>query len=423
MISGVIVLCLSFFIQSIVSSKVTILNDTNFDENLAEGVWLVKFYAPWCKHCKTLDPVFEELSEKADGAMKLGSLDATKNEKISKQFDVNRFPTIMYKRDGKFGTYDGARTFDGFMSFIARALRPSIKPIKDIDSDEMDDLYEHNDNVTFLMTVSNQVVAGLNDKELALHERSVQSFEKVATLQQFHASFASREINGNIEGFAGKSLIISKVEKNRPFEHMDIVTSSSYSVEEVQQFVSSNNHPLVNVFDNHNFKRLSHLNRTMLVLALDYRNKETMTEIVSSLDRVLSNRKIEDGVDLVPVVCGHLDTVRWDAFIRRFHAIGPAIIIIDFHTNPDDADPLYSTISLSNVTLADMDSFLLTDVLNPLQDGTMEMGSPPKGFVKDMWYKIKALYPWSLLLFLVPVVLVASTLFTAYPQEMKIKRD
>ena len=130
MVLSVVLLCLSLVVQSVVSNEVTILTDANFDEALAEGQWLVKFYAPWCKHCKILDPIFEELSKKVDGTMKIGSLDATRNEKISDRFDVKRFPTIIYKKDGLFGTYDGARTLDGFMSFTARALRPSITPIK-----------------------------------------------------------------------------------------------------------------------------------------------------------------------------------------------------------------------------------------------------------------------------------------------------
>jgi len=33
----------------------------NFDDQLATGAWLLEFYAPWCGHCRRLEPVFKEV--------------------------------------------------------------------------------------------------------------------------------------------------------------------------------------------------------------------------------------------------------------------------------------------------------------------------------------------------------------------------
>jgi len=44
------------------SSKVIILNESNFDILTSKGDWLLEFYVPWCGHCKRFEPIYEELS-------------------------------------------------------------------------------------------------------------------------------------------------------------------------------------------------------------------------------------------------------------------------------------------------------------------------------------------------------------------------
>lgn len=48
-----------------VHASVVALTEDNFDEQTSEHVWLVKFYAPWCTHCKKIAPLYEKLPEHA----------------------------------------------------------------------------------------------------------------------------------------------------------------------------------------------------------------------------------------------------------------------------------------------------------------------------------------------------------------------
>jgi thiol-disulfide isomerase/thioredoxin len=55
-------------------------------KTLLQGIWLVKFYAPWCGHCKRLAPTWEELATKAKGSFNVAKLDCT-TEKGMTTFD------------------------------------------------------------------------------------------------------------------------------------------------------------------------------------------------------------------------------------------------------------------------------------------------------------------------------------------------
>jgi thiol-disulfide isomerase/thioredoxin len=53
-------------------STVQTLTKDNFQialEDPSNGLWFLKFYAPWCGHCKTMAPMLEELAPKLEGKM------------------------------------------------------------------------------------------------------------------------------------------------------------------------------------------------------------------------------------------------------------------------------------------------------------------------------------------------------------------
>lgn len=58
---------------------VYVLDESNFDSVVlgSKDIWLVEFYAPWCGHCKKLEPEWNEAATKLKGQVKLGKVDAT----------------------------------------------------------------------------------------------------------------------------------------------------------------------------------------------------------------------------------------------------------------------------------------------------------------------------------------------------------
>jgi len=86
----------------------------------AEKDVLVEFYAPWCGHCKSLEPTYNKLGEKfADNEnIVIAKMDSTTNE--VEMVKVQGFPTIkLFKKgDNKIVDYNGERTLEGMAKFL-----------------------------------------------------------------------------------------------------------------------------------------------------------------------------------------------------------------------------------------------------------------------------------------------------------------
>jgi len=104
---------------------VTVLVHNNFDDYVKEGNNVfIKFYAPWCGHCKSLAPVWEELGEAfADSDnVYIAKIDATANF-VDAGYGVQGFPTLVFvSADGSQETYSGGRTLEDLKEFVSSKL-------------------------------------------------------------------------------------------------------------------------------------------------------------------------------------------------------------------------------------------------------------------------------------------------------------
>jgi len=106
------------------ASKVQVLDRHNFDAialSKDKNV-LVEFYAPWCGHCKRLEPVYESIARtfEAEEECIIAKIDAEYEHAIGARYGVRSFPTIKFFGKGKnvAEDYDGERTEQDFIEYL-----------------------------------------------------------------------------------------------------------------------------------------------------------------------------------------------------------------------------------------------------------------------------------------------------------------
>ena len=90
--------------------------------------WFIKFYAPWCGHCKALSPIWDELFEKNRHELNIAKVDCTddSNTELCVQFKINGYPTLLLLKDDKYYKYKGPRDYDSLVHFALSKDKPYL---------------------------------------------------------------------------------------------------------------------------------------------------------------------------------------------------------------------------------------------------------------------------------------------------------
>lgn len=79
--------------------KVVKVTATNYNQEIAEGIVIVDYWAPWCGPCRKLEPILKSLA--AEKNIKIGKLNVDENKSFTTAKKISTIPTMLIYKSGK----------------------------------------------------------------------------------------------------------------------------------------------------------------------------------------------------------------------------------------------------------------------------------------------------------------------------------
>ncbi|KAM3858520.1 protein disulfide isomerase family A, member 8 [Diretmus argenteus] len=209
------------------------LGDTDFDYLATEHeTMLVKFYAPWCGHCKKLAPDFEKAATRLKGTVQLAKVDCTTNTEICSRFGVSVYPTLKIFRNGEdSASYDGPRTADGIYHYMKKQTGPNSVSLKT--KEDLQAFINHSDA---------SIIGVFSGPDSAQSE-----FLKAASIMREQFRFAHTAESSLVQSYGAASpsvLLFRPPRLANKFEDSVVVFSDHLTIGALRRFIRDNIHGL-----------------------------------------------------------------------------------------------------------------------------------------------------------------------------------
>ncbi|KAK8894531.1 hypothetical protein M9Y10_022965 [Tritrichomonas musculus] len=122
-------LFLFFLAQFSFSGKSISITSQNLDEitnNTKKMPIFIKFWSPYCPHCKAFEPIWNEFSKKSDFECIIADVNCIDQSKVCQKFQIESYPTIKWIHPSQNIEieYFNDRSLESLLSFVKARLSP-----------------------------------------------------------------------------------------------------------------------------------------------------------------------------------------------------------------------------------------------------------------------------------------------------------
>ncbi|GAB4841699.1 Protein disulfide-isomerase like 2-2 [Ancistrocladus abbreviatus] len=130
--------CLLLLLSSAMFSGadvITLTADT-FSDKIKEKdtFWFVKFCVPWCKHCKNLGSLWEDLGKTMEGEdeIEIGVVDCAISKPVCSKVDIHSYPTFKLFYNGEeVAKYQGTRDVESLKVFVLEETEKAAAKVEE----------------------------------------------------------------------------------------------------------------------------------------------------------------------------------------------------------------------------------------------------------------------------------------------------
>lgn len=127
-----------FLLMNLVPSKADVITLTEdiFSDKIKEKdtAWFVQFCVPWCKHCKNLGSLWEDLGKAMEGEdeIEIGQVDCSVSKPVCSKVDIHSYPTFKVFYNGEeVAKYQGPRDVESLKAFALEETEKAAAKARD----------------------------------------------------------------------------------------------------------------------------------------------------------------------------------------------------------------------------------------------------------------------------------------------------
>ncbi|KAG9301226.1 hypothetical protein G9A89_012609 [Geosiphon pyriformis] len=360
------------------SGTVIVLGATNFDTLTASGPWFIKFFAPWCPHCKDLAPIWEELAGKLKGEINVGSVDCTLEGDLCSRYEIRGYPTLKLFMGKDIIEYKGSRKLPELLNFAEKASNAGII---ELTAEKFDQLKKKEVHFIYLYDDKSPPEALRTMDSLA---RSLFSIAKIYSSKDKDLALALK-----VSQFPAFIVLKDDIQKVYPENHYEAFSD----VESLRNWIDFEKYPIVSALNSENSEEILSGERLIVLGIFDPKGGKSFTKAKASLNAVarhyfLQVKRRSGSEEGRAVLFAWLDGNKWSDYIYRVYGLShqdlPAVLISD----PTAEEYFDKTKNGDKILLENQDNLFeaIHDVKKGLLKGTSTMNFIEKA-VKNSYQK------------------------------------
>ncbi|CAE6365890.1 unnamed protein product [Rhizoctonia solani] len=309
------------------NGEVLILTPETFDKGLSEGPIFVKFYAPWCGHCKKLAPVWTELATKAKGRVNIAEVNCEQYGALCKTQNVDGYPMLFFYHAGQKVDFRGQRKIESLEQFVLRAVAPGVQSIT---AEEVDSVLKK-ESVFFL------VLYTYSTPQLYLDDIEEAAKPLLGTPVVYKSRNPDIFKKFDVDPADGPALIVIKDHETKPFSVLPL--SAQTTVPILGAFFQHHRIPTLQQLTAENFPDvMKHPAKPLVVLAAFDMENMPKTQLGEEIEKLTSVAKRWQTsavrlTDTRPTIFVWMDGDRWSKWLKSMYGIKredmPTVVIVD----------------------------------------------------------------------------------------------